>query len=122
METEILHGHCVEAAALLSAAANPKRLSILQLLSQREHCVGELALCVGLSQSALSQHLSKLRRGGLVETRRDAQTIFYSSASTAVEKLLTTLGGIFPVLAAQRCCRKAPIRDHHLPSSPSVLS
>lgn len=95
METEKLHGHCVEAAALLSAVANPKRLSILQLLSQREHCVGELALCVGISQSALSQHLSKLRRGGLVETRRDAQTIFYSSASPAVEKLLTTLGGIF---------------------------
>ncbi|WP_320203504.1 ArsR/SmtB family transcription factor [Agrobacterium rosae] len=98
METETIQRHCVEAAAFMSAAANPKRLSILQLLTQREHSVGELTILVGLSQSALSQHLSKLRRSRLVETRRDAQTIYYSSTSPAVSKLLSTLEAIFPAI------------------------
>lgn len=84
----------------MSAAANPKRLSILKLLTQREHSVGELSLRVGLSQSALSQHLSRPRRGRLVETRRDAQTIYYSSSSPDVAKLLSTLEGIFPAIAS----------------------
>ena len=95
METDSLSRHCLEAAAFSSAAANAKRLSTLRLLIEREYSVGELALCVGLSQSALSQHLSRLRRGGLVETRREAQTIYYSSTSPAVGKLFTTLDGIF---------------------------
>lgn len=100
METEAIQRHCVEAAALMSAAANPKRLSILQLLTQREHSVGELSILIGLRQSALSQHLSRLRRGRLVETRRDAQTIYYSSTSPAVSKLLSTLEGIFPAIVS----------------------
>jgi DNA-binding transcriptional ArsR family regulator len=95
MEVDALKRHCVEASGFLSVAGNPKRLSILRLLIEREYSVGELAPCVGLSQSALSQHLSRLRRGGFVETRRDAQTIYYSSTSPAVKKLLTTLEGIF---------------------------
>lgn len=82
----------------MSAAANAKRLSILRLLTQREHSVGELSLRVGLSQSALSQHLSRLRRDRLVETRREAQTIYYSSTSQAVATLLSTLEGIFPAV------------------------
>jgi DNA-binding transcriptional ArsR family regulator len=95
MKTRNLSGH-PGAAAFLSALANAKRLSILRHLMEREYSVGELSQCVGLSQSALSQHLTKLRHGDLVETRREAQTIYYSSASPAVEKLLTTLDGIFP--------------------------
>lgn len=102
METETIQRHCVEAAAFMSAAANPKRLSILQLLTEREHSVGELSILVGLSQSALSQHLSRLRRGRLVETRRDAQTIYYSSTSTAVAKLLSTLEAIFPAITSPK--------------------
>ena len=87
METDNLSRHCVEAATFVSAAGNPKRLAILRLLIEREYSVGELALLVGLSQSALLQHLSKLRREALVETRRDAQTVYYSSNSPVVEKL-----------------------------------
>jgi DNA-binding transcriptional ArsR family regulator len=102
METEALKRHCVGAAAFLSATANPKRLSILQLLNQREHSVGELSILVGLSQSALSQHLSRLRRGRLFEMRRDAQTIYYSSTSPAVAKLLSTLEAIFPAITSQK--------------------
>lgn len=80
-----------KSAALLIAMANPKRLAILDLLVQGELPVGEIALRVGLSQSALSQHLSKLRGQKLVSTRRDAQTIYYSCHSPAVQAILATL-------------------------------
>jgi len=83
------------AAALLSAMANPKRLQILSVLIDREMPVGALAARVGLSQSALSQHLSKLRAQNLVETRREAQTIYYSTHSEPVLKLLNTLDEIY---------------------------
>lgn len=83
------------AAALLSAMANPKRLMILLNLVEGEMAVGTLAGHVGLSQSALSQHLSKLRAKKLVNTRRDAQTIYYSTNSEAVLKVLGTLDDIF---------------------------
>jgi DNA-binding transcriptional ArsR family regulator len=91
-----------KSAALLSAMANPKRLAILELLVQREVPVGELAARVGLSQSALSQHLSKLRAQKLVSTRRNAQTIYYSSHSPAVRAILATLGEIFPESSSQQ--------------------
>jgi ArsR family transcriptional regulator, virulence genes transcriptional regulator len=84
-----------KSAALLTAMANAKRLAILELLMQGEMPVGELASRIGLSQSALSQHLSKLRAQKLVSTRRDAQTIYYSSRSQAVQAILTTLSEIF---------------------------
>jgi DNA-binding transcriptional ArsR family regulator len=84
-----------KSAALLSAMANPKRLAILELLLQGEMAVGELAGQVGLSQSALSQHLAKLRARRLVSTRRDAQTIYYSSRSPEVQAILAALGEIF---------------------------
>ena len=62
---------------LLSALANQKRLMIMSYLFQGELSVNALAHKVGLSQSALSQHLAKLRTVGIVSTRRDGQTIFY---------------------------------------------
>jgi ArsR family transcriptional regulator, virulence genes transcriptional regulator len=82
-------------AKLLAALANNKRLQIMTIISRREMGVGELAEQVGLSQSALSQHLAKLRADKLVETRRDAQNIFYSSTHPAVLKILSTLEGIY---------------------------
>ena len=75
MKTDSLSDHSTVAAGLLSAMANPKRLQILCSLVKGEVAVGALASQVGLSQSALSQHLSKLRAQKLVNTRRDAQTI-----------------------------------------------
>lgn len=75
--------------------ANPKRLLILCNLVNGEVPVGVLATQVGLSQSALSQHLSKLRAQKLVKTRRDAQTIYYSSSSESVLKVLETLEQIY---------------------------
>lgn len=97
MDTIDLTANANVAAALLSAMANPKRLLILCNLVKGEIPVGALATEVGLSQSALSQHLSKLRAQKLVKTRRDAQTIYYSSSSEQVIKILETLQDIYSV-------------------------
>ena len=102
METTDLADHTNVAAALLSAMANPKRLLILCSLEKGEVAVGVLATQVGLSQSALSQHLSKLRAQKLVKTRRDAQTIYYSSTSEPVMKILATLEDIYLVTNRNR--------------------
>lgn len=81
-------------AKLLGAMANEKRLQILTIISEKEMGVGELATKVGLSQSALSQHLSKLRSDALVTPRREAQNIYYSTSSDAVRKILALLQDI----------------------------
>lgn len=67
-----------DCAKLLKAMGNEKRLEILNYLYDGESCVGDLEKKVKLSQSALSQHLAVLREAGIVKTRRNAQTIFYS--------------------------------------------
>ncbi|RCL02600.1 MAG: putative DNA-binding protein [Candidatus Tokpelaia sp. JSC188] len=84
-----------KASGLLTAMANEKRLQILCELSEKELSVGMLAEKVDLSQSALSQHLAKLRALKLVSTRRDAQTIYYSVASPMIIPVLATLDEIF---------------------------
>lgn len=84
-----------EASRLLKAMANERRLLILCYLAEAEHSVGELVERVGLSQSALSQHLAKLRADGLVETRRDAQNIFYSLSGKNVNRVLDVLHDIY---------------------------
>ncbi|MBB3944178.1 DNA-binding transcriptional ArsR family regulator [Rhizobium skierniewicense] len=85
----------IQAAKLLSAVANAKRLVILSVLSKQETSVGSLAEQVGLSQSALSQHLAKLRSAKLVDTRRDAQTIYYSCKGDRADRLLGVVQDIF---------------------------
>lgn len=84
-----------EAAELLAAMSNPKRLLILCHLLDEELSVNELSERVGLAQSPLSQHLSKLRALKLVATRRDGQMILYRLASDGVARVLTTLHGIY---------------------------
>lgn len=80
---------------LLKALSNEKRLLIVCILSKGERSVGELEEIVGLSQSALSQHLARLRRDGLVKTRREAQTIYYSMDNEETSKLLKSLCEIY---------------------------
>ncbi len=80
-----------EASTLLSNMANAKRLMVLCNLLDGEKSVGELAEIVGLSASALSQHLGKMRAYELVQTRRDGQTIYYALASDKVRAILETL-------------------------------
>jgi len=80
-----------EAARLLKLLANEQRLAVLCRLSAGEMSVGELGRHLQLSQSALSQHLAKLRADDLVATRRDAQTIYYRLASTHVQRIIDVL-------------------------------
>lgn len=84
-----------EASRLLRALANERRLMILCQLSGGELSVGELLPLVGLSQSALSQHLAVLREEGIVATRREAQTVRYRIVEPAAVKVVATLAEIF---------------------------
>lgn len=87
--------HAADAARLLRALANEKRLMLLCTLVEGEKSVGELNVEVDLSQSALSQHLAVLRADGLVSTRREAQTIYYSLADGPAHRIIATLHGIY---------------------------
>lgn len=87
--------NAVAAAEFLALVANEKRLAILSHLLDDELTVGTIAEKVSLSQSALSQHLAKLRALNLVETRRDRQMIYYTCKSEAVRKVLDTLDEVF---------------------------
>ena len=78
---EAMESRADEAARLLSALGQTKRLMVLCRLVDQEMSVGALAESVGLGQSALSQHLARLRDLGIVATRREAQTIYYRLAS-----------------------------------------
>lgn len=87
--------HAQDAAQLLKALANESRLMILCSLVQTELNVSELNDRVDLSQSALSQHLAWLRRENLVQTRRDAQTIYYSLQGTKAKEVIQVLQSIY---------------------------
>lgn len=84
------------AASMLRALANERRLMILCLLiADEELSAGELAEEVGLSQSATSQHLAKMREEGLITFRREAQTVHYRIADPDVKRVIATLKTIF---------------------------
>jgi len=80
-----------KAAALMGALSHEGRLLIMCALCEKEHGVSELLRITGLGQSALSQHLAKLRSDDLVTTRRESQTIFYSLNNPTVKSLLEIL-------------------------------
>ncbi|MDE1159375.1 MAG: metalloregulator ArsR/SmtB family transcription factor [Neorhizobium sp.] len=84
-----------DAAGLLSLMAHEGRLRVFELITRNEWDVTSLAAAVNLSQSALSQHLKKLRDAKVVDVRRDAQTLYYSCKSEAVAKILLTLSEIY---------------------------
>lgn len=83
------------AAKLLRALGNERRLMILCQLTDGERSVGQLMPGVGLSQSALSQHLAVLRAEGIVATRRESQTVWYRIADPAALKVVATLAEVF---------------------------
>lgn len=97
-----LRSYADEASVFLAAFANGKRIQIICELLESELPVGVIAQKVGLSQSALSQHLSRLRGLRLVNTRRDKQTIYYSCSSDQVRRLFGTLDEIFVTAREKR--------------------
>lgn len=95
LNAERMREHAGDAVQLLKALANEKRLMILCLLVDAEHSVSELNALLDLSQSALSQHLAVLRDDGLVQTRREAQSIVYSIAPGPAQRVLRTLHAVY---------------------------
>ena len=87
--------HAADAARLMNALGNESRLMILCMLAEGEQSVGALNEAIALSQSALSQQLARLRSQGLVETRRESQTIFYSLGKGPAEKVIHLLHDIY---------------------------
>ncbi|NJO36960.1 MAG: winged helix-turn-helix transcriptional regulator [Rhizobiales bacterium] len=87
-----------EASGLLRTLGNEHRLLILCTLLDGERSVGDLVDKIGLSQSALSQHLARLRRDGLVRTRRSSQTIYYRVSGAEAPAVLATLHSLY-------CCK-----------------
>lgn len=91
-----LKAKAAEVADLLRTLANDRRLLILcRLVECGEATVGQLADDVELSQSALSQHLARLREEGVVEFRRESQALWYRIADPRVEDLLATLHRLY---------------------------
>ena len=84
--------HAVE---LLKAMANEWRLMILCQLAEGEKTVSDLQSLLGLSQSALSQHLAVLRREKIVKARKHAQSVSYSLAGDDAPKVMQTLHEVF---------------------------
>ncbi|SFB63006.1 DNA-binding transcriptional regulator, ArsR family [Rhizobium sp. NFR07] len=80
-----------KAARLIHVLAHDSRLKIMALVAQREWDVTSLARETKLAQPALSRHLKKMRDTGLVQTRREAQTIYYSCTDASVARLVELL-------------------------------
>jgi len=90
-----MQAHAADAASLMRAFGNESRLMILCTLAEGEHSVGELNEIIPLSQSALSQQLARLRREGLVKTRRESQVIHYSLCDGPADRVINVLHDIF---------------------------
>lgn len=112
MDLGSLESNARRATTLLKAMSNKHRLMILCELLRSEKCVGELETIIGLSQSALSQHLARLRRDKLVTTRRSAQTIYYSLAGDEAEAVIRVLRDLYDERgAAAYVVAKSPDHD-----------
>jgi len=92
-----LQHNSFEAADFLKTLANSNRLVILSRLLGKESCVGELEKNLNISQSALSQHLGRMRAEGLVSTRRESQQIFYRIKDQRVAEMLKLTYDLFCV-------------------------
>jgi DNA-binding transcriptional ArsR family regulator len=95
LDPDAMRRNADEAAALLKALANGQRLRILCLLLDGERSVSDMNAFMTLSQSALSQHLARLRQDGLVSTRREAQTIYYALAPGPALQVIEALHDIY---------------------------
>ncbi len=95
MDLEKMQDSVHTATDLLKLLSHPERLMVLCQLKTGEHSVGELARNLNIKQSPLSQHLARMRHEGVVRSRREAQTIYYSIAGKEAEKLVTVLYDLF---------------------------
>lgn len=92
---EQIQSSAIEVSELLKIMAHPERLMVLCQLTQGEVGVAQLQQCSQLSQSAFSQHLSILRKQGLITARKASQQVFYSLADSRVKQLIYSLHTVF---------------------------
>jgi DNA-binding transcriptional ArsR family regulator len=95
IDIEALEAQASKASSVLNALSNEKRLVILCQLVDCERSVNDLTELLAAPQSTISQHLGVLRREGLVQTRRDAQTLYYSLAGNEARAILETLQALY---------------------------
>ena len=97
LDLDAMRRNASDAVSLLKGLANESRLMILCVLSEGELSVGQLNQRINLSQSALSQHLAVLREQGLVQTRRESQTIYYRLSDTTALNIIELLHDVYCV-------------------------
>jgi DNA-binding transcriptional ArsR family regulator len=95
MDFDAMQRNASDAVNLLKGLANESRLMIMCVLSEGEVSVGQLNQRINLSQSALSQHLAVLRDQGLVQTRRESQTIYYRLSDSAALSIIELLHNVY---------------------------
>ena len=95
IDFDAMERNATDAVNLLKGLANESRLMIMCVLSEGEISVGQLNQRIKISQSALSQHLAVLREQGLVQTRRESQTIYYSLADSAAMSVIELLREVY---------------------------
>ena len=91
MDLDKMQESAKTASELLKLLGHPDRLMVLCQLKTGEQSVGQLSESVGIKQSALSQHLARMRHLGVVDSRRDAQTIYYSISGEKVTKVVSLM-------------------------------
>ena len=94
-DLELMTQAADKASALMKTLGHKGRLMVLCQLASGEKSVGDLSESLGIPQSPLSQHLSRMRQEGLVSTRREAQTIFYSLKAEDARKVIECLYGLY---------------------------
>ena len=91
IDLELMRENATRASELMKLLGHPHRLMILCQLNQEECSVGELSERIGINQSPLSQHLARMRHEGVVKSRREAQTVFYSLAGPEISQVISLL-------------------------------
>ncbi|MGL4830726.1 MAG: metalloregulator ArsR/SmtB family transcription factor [Vibrio sp.] len=95
IEIDEMKKNAVEVAELLRVMAHPERLMVLCQLTNREMGAGQLQQGSTLSQSAFSQHLTVLRKHGIIQARKESQQVFYSLADSRITALIQSLQNVF---------------------------
>ena len=95
MDLDLMQANAARASDLMKLLSHPHRLMILCELNQGERSVGELAEKIGINQSPLSQHLARMRHEGVVEARREAQTVYYSLAGEETSAVISLLYNLY---------------------------
>jgi DNA-binding transcriptional ArsR family regulator len=103
MDLEKMQSSAADVSDLLKLLGHPDRLMVLCQLKFGEQSVGELSRNLGVKQSPLSQHLARMRHEGVVTSRRDAQTMYYSITDPKIAQVISVLYDLYCVQGDENC-------------------